>query len=578
MKKELQLFDVPKIQTIQEMVLASAKKFSTKIALEDLNPTPINKATYRELVEYILKFGSALRKAGIKERSHIAVIGENRVQWSISFLTGMCFNYVLVPIDRNLTNNEIMNILHESDAEAVIFSGSYAGVMAEGRNFLKNLKYFICMDETSEEKIFLNMPELIRKADEFSVEQLPYINPDDLAEIIFTSGSLGRAKGVMLSQRNLASNLVDMVSMILINEKDRFLSVLPMHHTYECTCGMLCPLYSGASVHYARSLKTVVDDIQKVRATILLGVPLLYDKMFRRIIKGIKENKVKSVIVPPLVKLTNLFSYVGLKDLKKKIFSELHEKFGGAVRLFIAGGAAPDPLVAKGLREFGFNFVQGYGLTETSPILALNRIDALKDDAAGLPLPRVQIKINNPDENGSGEIWAKGPSVMIGYYKNEKATADVFEEGWFKTGDIGFVDDEGFLHINGRKKNVIISRGGKNVFPEEIEDILNRSPFILESLVYGEKDSKQDEIIAAQIVADAEAFIEYSETNKVGITDELVKGKISEEIDKANDQLASYKQIKKFVVRQKEFEKTTTQKIKRYLVNGKTFNQSEAQD
>lgn len=578
MKKELRLFDVPKIQTIQEMVLASAKKFSTKIALEDLNPTPINKVTYRELLEYILKFGSALRKAGIKERSHIAIIGENRVQWSISFLTGMCFNYVLVPIDKNLTNNEIMNILHESDAEAIIFSGSFAGVLAEGRSFLKKLKYFICMDETSEEKDFLNMPELIRKADEFSVEQLPYINPDDLAEIIFTSGSLGRAKGVMLSQRNLGSNLVDMVSMILIDEKDRFLSVLPMHHTYECTCGMLCPLYSGASAHYARSLKTVVDDIQKVRATILLGVPLLYDKMFRRIIKGIKENKVKSVIVPPLVKLTNLFSYVGLKDLKKKIFSELHEKFGGAVRLFIAGGAAPDPLVAKGLREFGFNFVQGYGLAETSPILTLNRIDAFKDDAAGLPLPRVQIKINNPDENGSGEIWAKGPSVMIGYYKNEKATADVFEDGWFKTGDIGYVDEEGFLHINGRKKNVIISRGGKNVFPEEIEDVLNRSPFILESIVSGEKDSKQDEIIAAQIVADAEAFIEFSETNKIGITDELIREKISEEIDKANDQLASYKQIKKFVVRQKEFEKTTTQKIKRYLVNGKTFNQSEAQD
>lgn len=578
MKKELQLFDVPRIQTIQEMVLASTKKFSTKIALEDLNPTPINKATYRELLEYILKFGSALRKAGMKERSHIAIIGENRVQWSISFLTGMCFNYVLVPIDKNLTNNEIMNILHESDAEAIIFSGSYAGVLAEGRNFLKKLKYFICMDETSEEKDFLNMPEMIRKAEDFSVEQLPYINPDDLAEIIFTSGSLGRAKGVMLSQRNLASNLVDMVSMILINEKDRFLSVLPMHHTYECTCGMLCPLYSGASAHYARSLKTVVDDIQKVKATILLGVPLLYDKMFRRIIKGIKENKVKSVIVPPLVKLTNLFSYVGLKDLKKKIFSELHEKFGGAVRLFIAGGAAPDPLVAKGLREFGFNFVQGYGLTETSPILTLNRTDAFKDDAAGLPLPRVQIKINNPDENGSGEIWAKGPSVMIGYYKNEKATADVFEDGWFRTGDIGYVDEDGFLHINGRKKNVIISRGGKNVFPEEIEDILNRSPFILESLVHGEKDLKQDEIIAAQIVADAEAFIEFSETNKVEITDELIKEKISEEIDKANNQLAAYKQIKKFVVRQKEFEKTTTQKIKRYLVNGKTYTQSEAQD
>jgi long-chain acyl-CoA synthetase len=359
---------------------------------------------------------------------------------------------------------------------------------------------------------------------------------------------------------------MDMVSMVLIDEKDRFLSVLPMHHTYECTCGLLCPLYCGASAHYARSLKTVVDDIQTVKATILLGVPLLYDKMFRRIIKTIKENKVKSVVVPPLVKLTNLFASAGFTTIKKKVFSELHHKFGGAVRIFIAGGAAPDPLVAKGLREFGFTFIQGYGLTETSPILALNRLDSFKDNAAGIPLPSVQIKIHRPDENGSGEIWAKGPSVMLGYYKNEKVTNDAFEDGWFKTGDIGYVDDEGFLHINGRKKNVIIPRGGKNVFPEEIEDILNRSPFILESLVFGEKDSKQDEIIAAQIVADAEAFIEYSESNKESITDELINKIIQQEIEKTNKQLAAHKQIKKFYIREKEFEKTTTQKIKRYLV------------
>lgn len=566
MKKEFTLNNVPQIHSVQDMVLQSTKKFSTKLALEDLNTTPIGKLTYRELLDNILKFGSALRGLDIKERTHIAIIGENRVQWSLAYLTGMCFNYVVVPIDKNLTTNEIMNILYESDSEAVVFSASFSSIMAEGKSSLKKVKQYICMDETGEDKHFHNMPELIRKAKEINTDSLPVINPDDLAEIIFTSGSLGRAKGVMLTQKNLSSNLVDMVSMVLITEADRFLSVLPMHHTYECTCGMLCPLYCGASAHYARSLKTIVDDIQRVKATIMLGVPLLYDKLFKRVIKGIKEDKIKSIIVPPLIKFSNLVSLIGFKEFKKKLFHELHEKFGGAVRIFIAGGAAPDPLVAKGLREFGFNFIQGYGLTETSPISALNRVDVFKDDAAGIPLPRVKVKINQPDENGSGEIWLKGPNVMPGYYKNEKATHDAFSDGWFKTGDIGFVDEDGFLHINGRKKNVIISKSGKNVFPEEVEDILNRSPFILESVVFGEEDPKQGEIISVKLVVDAEAFIELAQTQNLKINDELIQKTIAEEVDKANKQLAAYKHIKKFYIRENEFEKTTTQKIKRYLI------------
>ena len=566
MKKELKMYEVPKIESLQDMVLQSARKYGPKIALEDLNDTPLKSLTYRELLDNILLFGSALKQLGLKERSHVALIGENRVQWSLSYLTLMCFNYVIVPIDKNLTTNEIMNIIHESDSEAIIFSGSFASIIADAKNSLKNLNHYICMDATKEDKEFNIMPEMIRKASPLDPSKMPIINPNDLAEIIFTSGSLGRAKGVMLSQRNLASNLMAMTMMINIVETDRFLSVLPIHHTYECTCGMLCPLFAGASAHYARSLKTVVDDLQKVQATILLAVPLLYDKMFKRIMKGIQEDKVKSVIVPPLVKFTNLFTLVGFKEFKKKVFHELHAKFGGSVRLFIAGGAAPDPMVAKGLREFGFNFDQGYGLTETSPILALNRLDAFKDNAAGLPLPGVEIKINNPDEFGIGEIWAKGPSVMLGYYKNEKATQDTFDDGWLKTGDIGFYDEDGFLHINGRKKNVIISKSGKNVFPEEIEDVLVRSPFVLECLVFGEDDPKQGEIISAQIVVDAEAFIELSETQKVKITEELIRKKISEEIEKANKELAAHKMIKKFYIRDNEFEKTTTQKIKRYLV------------
>jgi len=251
---------------------------------------------------------------------------------------------------------------------------------------------------------------------------------------------------------------------------------------------------------------------------------------------------------------------------KKAVFKELHERFGGAVRIFIAGGAKPDPKVAKGLREFGFNFIQGYGLTETAPIAALNRLYNFKDEAAGLPLPGVEIKIDSPDSDGVGEIFIKGDNVMLGYYKNKQKTEEVFKDGWFMTGDLGYIDNDGFLHISGRKKNVIIAKNGKNVFPEEIEDLLNRSPFIQECLVYGEKDEKHDEIIAVQIFTDAETFIEYSKNNNVQITPELIESVISEEVKKVNSVLPSYKQIRRTFIRETEFEKTTTQKIKRYLI------------
>lgn len=564
--KDLKLYVVPAINSIQEMLILSTKTYGDKIALEDLNNTPIQKVTYNQLFENIVKFGKTLSRLGLKERDHIAVIGENRVQWGITYLTAMCFNYVIVPIDKNLSHNEILNILHESDSVAIVFSETYESLLKEKGDALLKLKFYIGMDLIKEEKGFHSMTSLMEN-ESSALNTLPHINPDDLAEIIFTSGSLGRAKGVMLSQRNLAANLMAMTSMLKMYSTDRFLSVLPIHHTYECTCGFLCPVYTGGSVHYARSLKTVVDDLQKVKATMLLGVPLLYDKMFKKIHKGIKEDKVKSKIVPPLLKITDVMQVFGWKNAKKKIFKELHEKFGGSIRIFIAGGAAPDPLVARGLRELGFAFLQGYGLTETAPILALNRLDNFKDNAAGIPLPGVEIKINNPDNDDIGEIYAKGKNVMLGYYKNSKLTEDSFDNGWFRTGDLGFIDSDGFLHISGRKKNVIISKSGKNIFPEEVEDILNRNPFIQECLVYGEKDEKQDEIIAVQLVTDAEAFIEYSEKNNVTITPEFIEQTISEAIKQANKELTGYKQVRKFHIRNKEFEKTTTQKIKRYLVS-----------
>ncbi|MGA7159757.1 MAG: AMP-binding protein [Bacteroidota bacterium] len=566
MKTAYTLYNVPEITSVQNMIVKSAAKFGDKIALEDLKETPIPKVTYRSLLKNILKFGIALENLGLKERSHIAVVGENRVQWGIAYLSAMCFNHVVVPIDRNLPINEVLNIIHEADVAAIIFSDTFDSVLRERKASMKKLKYYIGMDLPAAKEGFYSMRELIEASPGCRVEDLPTIDPREEAEIIFTSGSLGRAKGVMLSQKNIASNLVAMVEMFFIYPEDRFLSVLPMHHTYECTCGFLCPLYAGASAHYARSLKTVVEDLQSVKATMLLGVPLLFDKMFKRIYRTIHEKKVTSLLIGPLIKVSDVVERVGWKSFKKIVFKEIHHRFGGSIRCFVAGGAAQDPVVAKGLREFGFNFVQGYGLTETSPLLALNQLDKFKDDAAGLPLASVELIIHEPDSEGVGEVWARGANVMLGYYKNESATGDAFEDGWFKTGDLGRLDEEGFLHISGRKKNVIISKSGKNVFPEEVEDVLNRSPFVLESYVYGEEDAKLDEIIAAQIVVDAEAFIELSEMKSVKITPELLHEVIAGEVKKTNMELPNYKQIKKFKIRDQEFEKTTTQKIKRYLV------------
>ncbi len=563
--KNLVLNEVDKYETLQEMVINSAKKFGDKLALEDLKDYPIKSVSYNQLMDFAFRFGKSIENLGISQRDKIALIGENRVQWGLSYLAINSWNFVVVPIDKALTEAEILNIIYESEAKVVVFSSTFEDLFAEKHNSLKNVRNFICMDKTTNPN-FLQMKEMIDQAESIKIADLPKIDAENLTEIIFTSGSLGHSKGVMLSQKNIMTNIHDMLRMLAMYPTDRFLSVLPIHHTYECTCGLLCPLYSGSSVHYSRSLKTVVEDLMKVKATILLGVPLLYDKMFKRIMKTINEDKVKSKVVPIMQKATNLLTKFGI-NVKRKIFTELHEKFGGSIRIFIAGGAAPDPKVAKGLRDFGFSFLQGYGLTETSPILTLNRIDDFKDDAAGLPLPSVQIKINNPNQEGHGEIFAKAPSVMLGYYKNPELTAEVIEDGWFKTGDIGYIDEDGFLHINGRKKNVIISKSGKNVFPEEIEEVLNRSDFILESVIVGANDEKQGEIILAQIFPDSEQFIEYAENFGIKLTEDVIYNKIKEEVEIANQHLASFKKIQKFIVREKEFEKTTTQKIKRHLVS-----------
>jgi long-chain acyl-CoA synthetase len=566
--EEYPLFPVPQLASLQDVVRGSAARHGDKLALEDLSETPIPRVTYRELHESVLKFGQALRRIGLEERDHVAVIGENRVQWMVAYLAAATFNFVVVPIDKSLKENEILTILHASDAKGVVYSESHRDTILTLAHAVKGLKAFVDMDLHARDGKVHSMTELIAgERVEEEKDPFPAVDPEEVAVIVFTSGSMGRAKGVMLSQRNISSNLMAMLSMIELLPEDRFLSVLPIHHTYECTCGQLCPLTVGASIHYARSLKTVLEDLQRVRATILLGVPLLYDKMYKRIVAAIEEKRVASLLIKPMSGVASLAEALGAQGLRKKLFHAVHEKFGGALRILIVGAASPSPEVGRGMRSLGFTFIQGYGLTETSPIVALNRLRKFKDDAAGIPLPGLEVRIVEPDEEGRGEIVVRGPSVMLGYYKNDEATRQVLKEGWFSTGDYGYFDRDGFLHISGRKKNVIVAANGKNVFPEELEDQVNAIPFVLESAVYGAKGANGDEEICVMVVPNAETFLEHAQRTHTQVTKEWIEDVINQEIRALNRKLPLYKQIRRVRIKDSEFEKTTSMKIKRYLLH-----------
>ena len=568
LNEDYPLFPVPPISSVQDLLCRSARTFGDKLALEDLAPTPMPRLSYRGLFEAVVRFGRGLGKLHLEPGDHVAVIGENRVQWMVAYLACHAFGLVAVPIDKSLQDNEIITVLHASESKAVVFSERFRDTILTLAPSVKTLKVFVDMDLEKADGRIHSMGELLAAEPVPGLDEaLPAVDPEALAVIVFTSGAMGRAKGVMLSQRNLAANLTGMLAMIELFSSDRFLSVLPIHHTYACTCGQLCPLLAGRSVHYARSLKTVLEDLQRVKATILLGVPLLYEKMYRRISAGMAEKKLVSVLLPALRAAAAAGEAVGAQGVRRKLFRQVHERFGGAVRIFIVGGAAPDPVVARGLRSLGFTFIQGYGLTETSPILALNRLRKFRDDAAGIPLCNVEVRIAEPGEHGVGEIQAKGPSVMMGYYRNEEATGAVLQDGWFATGDLGYFDADGFLHVCGRKKNVIVAANGKNVFPEELEDLVNRIPYVLESVVHGVRQPDGDEVIGVIVVPNAEELLKLSHKLGVEVTREWVKEVLEREVRALNRHLASYKQIRQVRVQESEFAKTTTQKIKRHLIH-----------
>ncbi len=562
------LYQVKQISSLKEMLDQVTEEFGSKTAFlikkkEEGEYLPVTYAQFKKDVDCL---GTALTDLGLKGKK-VAIIGENRYEWAVSYLAVVNGTGMVVPIDKELPENEIESLLKRSDSSAVIFSGKFAEIMKKITKDNPNIKFSINMDAADVKDGFIpfrtlleNGEGLIKKGNTDFINA--HIDNKEISILLFTSGTTDLAKAVMLSHSNICSNIVAVHKMVYMDENDIFLSFLPLHHTYECTCGFLVPIYKGATIAYCEGLRHIVKNLKESKATIMLSVPLLFESMYKRIWSQAAKKPGMVLKMKAALAVSNFLRRVFKLDLTKKIFKQLHETLGGYIRLFISGAAAIDPLVAKGFRDFGIHFLQGYGLTECSPIVTVNRDVHFRDESAGLPIPGVELKIVDKDSEGIGEIVTTGPNVMHGYYQNEEATSKVLKDGWFYTGDLGYIDNEGFLYITGRKKNVIVTKNGKNIFPEELETLLNRSPYIKESMVWGKAGDDGDIMICAAIVIDREAI----EEEQPGVVDhEQLHSLIDKEVRALNKKLVLYKHIREFTIREEEFIKTTTKKIKRHL-------------
>ena len=517
--------------------------------------------TYTQLREQVQKLATAFFMLGLEKTDPIGVLSENRTEWAVTYLATVTAGLTAVPVDRELKVGEIRHILEYTQARILVCSGAYVDQFSDQRASIPSLQLVVSMEE-DRGGADLSFPELIAKGERALSSgdrtfQDAVVSEEDLAALIFTSGTTGNSKAVMLTHGNLATNVVATSSFVAINDNhDVLLSVLPLHHTYECTGGFLTALYQGCTICHAENLRRVPDNLREIGATVILGVPLLFENVYRRIEAAIVEKGTGRFRLAKLLAAASE-KLLGV-NLRRKLFRPVHEKLGGRLRLLISGGAAIRPEVSRGFRELGFDFIQGYGMTEAAPIITLNRVHCFKDEAAGLPLPSVEVKIVD------GEVAVRGPNVMKGYYRNESATAETLRNGWLYTGDLGYLDRDGFLHISGRKKSVIVTGKGKNVYPEEIEGVLNQSPYILESLVWGRPGDTPSHVeVQATIVPSKETFDEESGSQNVDRAG--MEKVIATEVKRCCAGLAGYKRIKKFTLRMEEFEKTTTRKIKRYL-------------
>ena len=549
---------------LKDMLKKSGEKYGNRPAyvFRTEEEGKFREITHKEFRDEINALGTKLIDMGLKDK-RIAVISENRYEWGVDYLAVAAGTGVIVPLDKALPDNEIESLIIRSEVEAIFYSKKYDEVMNRIRE-QKNtkLQYFISMDLDKEENGVKSQKELTKEGrkllEEGNREFLDSkIDNEKMGIMLFTSGTTAMSKAVMLSHKNICSNLQDITAVIKLTPEDRFLSFLPLHHTFECTVGFLYPISTGGSIAFCDGIRHIAENIKEYKITAMISVPILYEAMYKKVMKAI-EKKGKLETVKKGVKISNFLLKFGI-DIRKKLFKEIHDTFGGKLRLFVSGGAALDPDTEKGFNELGITMYQGYGLTESSPVIAAEDDKYRRIGSIGKALPSLDVKIDNPDEDGVGELLAKGPSMMLGYYNNEEATKEALKDGWLYTGDLAKIDKDGFIFISGRKKFVIVLKNGKNIFPEELEALINKIEGVKESFVYGRPEDDGDYKIAAKIVYDKENAEEI-----FGTTDENeIKEKIWQEVKKVNKTMPAYKYIREIRITDKELIKTTTQKVKR---------------
>ena len=496
-KKRLHKCD--KFANLKEMINLSAQKHGDKPAFRFKTDKPgeFRNITFNEFLNDINALGTKLINMGLSDK-RIAIISDNRYEWALAYMAIACGTGVVVPLDKMLPANELEALIIRSGVEAIFYSSKYDEVMQDIRNRkTTDLRYYISMDLEKRENGVYSQKELVKAGKELIEKGNrkfldAKINNEAMGFMLFTSGTTAMSKAVMLSHKNIASNLMDIAKVLNLDERDTLLSFLPLHHTFECTVGFLYPISRGASIAYCEGIRHIANNIKEYQITAMISVPALYESIYKRLMKNI-EKKGKLPEVEKMIKLTNMFSKVGI-DIKRVVFKDIIDGLGGKIRLLVNGAAALSPEVEKGFNDLGITTVQGYGLTETSPVISAGTDFEQRIGSVGKVFPSVKLKIVDKDENGIGEIHVKAPTVMLGYYQNEEATKEVLDKGWFNTGDLGYVDKKGFLFLCGRKKSVIVLKNGKNVFPEEIETVINKIEGVKESFVYGqaEEDDKID--------------------------------------------------------------------------------------
>lgn len=562
------------IMDMKHMFETSVEQFGDNPAfwVKDTHDTPYRAISYNEAKDDVDALGTALHARDLRGR-RIAVMGENCYEWAMAYLAVVCGVGIVVPLDKELSDTEIENLLIEAEVDCVFYTKKFTRMMeniiANGK--VKNEILYVNMDGKEFKDFEISTKVLLEEGKkELEAGNRDFLDAQvtrhNMGILLFTSGTTGIAKAVMLSHKNLCIDLMIAPTLLKVNPWDIFFSVLPLHHTYACTDDFLMPLYKGASIAYCEGLRYIVENLSEARPTMFLGVPLIFENLYSKIWKNVRKQG-KEKLLKRVIKINRVTKKIGI-DLGKVFFKQITGLFGGRMRMMICGGAAIDPAILQGIRDFGIMALQGYGLTECAPICALNPDTAPKNDSAGYVPTGLGVRIDDADpETGIGEIVVTGGNVMMGYYNNPVATADVLKDGWYYTGDLGYVDKDNYVYITGRKKNVIVTKNGKNVFPEELEYLLGRLDIVSESMVWDRpSDRNDDTIIVASIKLDDE---EVNEKLGKDHTDEDVAKLVWSEVDEINNELALFKRIKKIQIRDEEFDKTTGKKIKRFVDSNK---------